>query len=150
MSLASLYAQTKNPGALLIADTLLKAKKWDVEKQAMFIKGLYFNNTGEKLKAIAFFDKCILLDYTFMYAYREKSIALYDMGKYEEALAVLEKAVTLQNNFDEAYYWKGRCLERLGKKPEAVEAYQEAILYNRDYIEAKDALTRLGAAPLSN
>ncbi len=141
--LGSLYAQTKNSRALQIADTLLNSKVPEAAKEAFFIKGLYFNFTGDKNKAISFLDKCLLLDHMHMFAYREKGIALYDMGKYEEASTVLTKAVTLQNNFDEGYYWLGRCFEKLNNPKEAFEAYKTALLYSPDYVEAKDALEKL-------
>ncbi len=142
--LGSLYAQTKNAKALELADFLLKAKVPDTEKEAYFIKGMFYNYIGEKNIAISFFDTCLLLDHNFMLAYREKAIALYDMGKYADAITVLDKAVTLQNNFDEGYYWTGRCLEKLNKPKEAIEEYQTALMYSPDYVEAKEALARLG------
>lgn len=142
--LGSLYAQTKNARALLIADALIKTKQPETEKEALFIKGLYHTYTGDKKTAIDLFDKCLNLDNRHMFAYREKGIALYDLGKYEDAVTVLDKAVTLQNNFDEGYYWLGRCLEKLNKPNDAIEEYKTALLYAPDYIEAKDALARLG------
>jgi len=72
ISLGSLYAETKNPLALTMADVLLKTP--DNKKQALFIKGLYYSDTGDKEKAISFFDNCISLDYTDMFSYREKAI----------------------------------------------------------------------------
>ncbi|MEP7255167.1 MAG: tetratricopeptide repeat protein [Ferruginibacter sp.] len=143
MSLGSLYAQTKNSRALAVSDLLLKDKNTKAEKEALFIKGLYFNYAGDKTRAIGFFDKCLSLDYTFMFGYREKAIALYDLGKYEEAIKVLDKAVTLQNNFDEGYYWRGRCLEKLNKPNEAIEEYRTALMYSPDFVEAKEALSKL-------
>jgi tetratricopeptide (TPR) repeat protein len=142
--LGSLYAQTKNKKALEVADFLIHSKIPKTETEAFFIKGLYYNYAGEKMKAISFFDKCLNLDYNYMFAYREKGIALYDMGRYEDAVTVLDKAVTLQNNFDEGYYWLGRCLEKLNKPGDAIEEYKTALLYTPDYVEAKEALTRLG------
>ena len=144
MSLGTLYAQTKNPMALQMADALLAGNKAKADKEAFFIKGLYYSFINEKQKAIDLFDKCLSLNYTFMDAYREKAIALYDLKKYEEALAVLDKAITLQNNFDEGYYYSGQCLEKLNRKEEAIQAYQNALAYDPDYIEAKDALAKLG------
>jgi tetratricopeptide (TPR) repeat protein len=146
ISLGVLYAQTANPLALAMADGLLQANKADAEKEAYFIKGLYHSAKGDKNMAITFFDKCLSINYGFMEAYREKAIALYDMGKYKEALAVLEKAVTLQNGFDEGYYYKGKCLEKLNRVPEAIESYQRALMYDPNYVEAKQALSRLGVA----
>lgn len=144
ISLGVLYAQTRNPLSLAMADALLQANKAEAEKEALFIKGLYHSSTGDKNGAISFFDKCLALNYGFMEAYREKAIALYEMEKYKEALAVLDKAVTLQNGFDEGYYYKGRCLEKLNRVPEAIEMYQRALLYDPQYIDAKEALARLG------
>lgn len=144
MSLGSIYAQTKNARALNMADALLHFDKAHSEKEALFIKGLYYNYTGEKLKAITYFDSCLSKDYTFMVAYREKGIALYDMGKYDAAITLLDKAVTLQNNFDEGYYWMGRCFEKLNKVNEAIEQYQMALQYDPEFIEAREALGRLG------
>lgn len=142
--LGSWYAQTKNAKALEIADALLIGKKANAEKEALFIKGLFYSNTGDNNKAIAFFDDCLKLDYTFMFAYMEKAILMYNNGKYEEAINILNKATTLQNNFDEGYYWLGKCYEKLKKTDAAIESYKTALLYNADYAEAKDALGKLG------
>lgn len=142
--LGSLYAQTKNKKALEVADFLMGSKIPKTETEAFFIKGLYYNYAGEKMNAISFFDKCLNLDYNYMLAYREKGIALYDMGRYNDAVTVLDKAVTLQSSFDEGHYWLGRCLEKLNKPNDAIEEYKTALLYAPDYVEAKDALARLG------
>lgn len=143
ISLGALYAQVGDPKALLISDALKLADKAKVEKEALFIKGLYYNYSGQKQKAIPFFDACLQLDYTYMFAYREKGIALYDLARYADALKVLEKAVTLQNSFEEGYFWIGRCYEKLGRPAEARDAYRKAVMYDKDYVEAKDALIRM-------
>src|SRR5688572_9075032 len=113
ISLGTLYAQTKNPLALTMADALLQAPLANAELQEQFIKGLYYTYMGEKGRAILYFDRCISLDYNFMDAYREKAIALYDDGKYETALKVLDQATTVKKTYDEAWYWKGQCYQRL-------------------------------------
>jgi len=144
ISLGSLYAQTKNPMALAMADALSQAPAANTQKQALFIKGLYFSYTGDKIKAITFFDSCLKMDYRNVLAYREKAICLYDLNKYAMALDVLEKAVAVQNTFDEGYYWMGRCYEKLDKRKEAIDNYQLALQIDPNYVEAKDALGRLG------
>ncbi len=144
MALGVLYAHTGNPLAIIMADGLLQADKAKAEKEAYFIKGLYHGSIGDKKTAISFFDQSLTVNYSFVEAYREKAITLYDMGQYKEALAVLDKAVTLQNGFDEGYYYKGRCLEKLNRVPEAIEMYQRALMYDPNYVEAKEALGRLG------
>ena len=144
MSLGSLYAQTKNPLALIMADGLLQAPKAKAEKQALFIKGLYYSYTGDNLKAISFFDNCLALDYTNIMAYREKGICLYNIAKYKAAIQSLEKAVALQSTYDEGYYWIGRCYEKLNQPKDAILNYQTALEIDHDYAAAKDALARLG------
>ncbi|HMI77985.1 MAG TPA: tetratricopeptide repeat protein [Ferruginibacter sp.] len=143
--LGTLYAQTKDLRVHRIVEALLNSKQPETEKEAYFILGLFYNYSGDKINAISALDKCLSLDSRYMFAYREKGIALYDMGKYEDAVTVLDKAVTLQNSFEEGYYWLGRCLEKLNKPNDAIEEYKMALLYaNNDYPEAKDALARLG------
>jgi tetratricopeptide (TPR) repeat protein len=144
ISLGSLYAQTKNPMALAMADALLQAPAANAQKQALFIKGLYYSYIGDKVKALSFFDSCLKIDYRDILAYREKAICLYDLDRYAEALDFLEKAVAVQNTFDEGYYWMGRCYEKLNKRKEAIESYKLALQIDPDYLEAKDALGKMG------
>lgn len=144
ISLGSLYAQTKDTLALALADALLQTPAANAQKQALFIKGLYYSYTGDKIKAIPFFDYCLKIDYRDMLAYREKAICLFDLDRYAEALVLLEKAVAVQNTFDEGYYWMGRCYEKLDRKKEAISNYQLALQIDPDYLEAKDALGRMG------
>jgi tetratricopeptide (TPR) repeat protein len=127
-----------------MADALLIGKNAHAEKEAFFIKGLYYSYISEKQKAIPFFDKCLDLDYTYLPGYLEKGVALYDMKRYEEALLVFDRAVTVQNIFDEGYYWLGRCYEKMKDNNAAIDNYRTALLYNPDYVEAKDALGKLG------
>lgn len=143
VALGTVYAEIKNKNSLEIASNLLRSNKTKYGKDAYFIKGLYYNYINEPAKAILNLDSCLHLDFTYMYAYREKGIALYNQSKYQEAIKVLKRAVTIQNNFDEGYYWLGRCYEKLNKKEDAIESYQNALLYDKNFIEAKEALDKL-------
>jgi tetratricopeptide (TPR) repeat protein len=145
VALGIIYAETKNPKSLIIADGLMKANKVKSGKDAMFIKGVYHSYMNDKNQAISYFDSSLHMDFTYMFSYREKAIALYDLGKYVDAIEVLKKAVTIQNNFDEGYYWLGRCYEKLGREDDAIESYQTALLYDKNFTEAKDALAKLKA-----
>ncbi|HET7118146.1 MAG TPA: tetratricopeptide repeat protein [Hanamia sp.] len=143
VALGTVYAEIKNKKALLIADGLLQTNKTKYGKDGYFIKGLYYNYTNEPKMAIAELDSCLNLDFTYMYAYREKAIALYNQSKYEEALKVLKRAVTIQNNFDEGYFWMGKCYEKLNRIDDAIQSYQNALLYDKNYSEAREALDKL-------
>jgi len=147
ISLATIYAQTRNPAAIGWADTILAKSSGKGVLQATFIKGLYYSNAGETDKAISAFDECLKTDYTYMDAYREKAIMLYNAGKYLDALKVLELELSLSTTNEEAYYWTGRCFEKLGKKEQAIQNYQLAVQIDKDYAEAKDALAKLGVTP---
>ncbi len=144
ISLGALYAQTRNPLALEMSDALLIGNKAAAEKEAYFIKGLYYSFKEQKEKAIPFFDQAIQKDFQFMAAYLEKGLALYDIKKYKESADVFTRAVTLQNNFDRGYYYLGRSLEKLNRPAEAREAYEKALMYDPNYTEAKEALDRSG------
>jgi len=143
VALGTVYAEMKNPKSLIIADGLLKVNRVKSGKDAMFIKGLYYSYTNDKKKAINYFDSSLQMDFTYMFSYREKAIALYDLGRYEEALEVLKRAVTIQNNFDEGYYWMGKCYEKLGRKDDAIQSYQIALLYDKNFTEAREALNKI-------
>ncbi len=143
ISLGALYAQLKNPKALEIGDALLVGNKAKAEKEAYFIKGLYYKNSNQPDKAIALFDKSLSIDFHFMDAYMQKSLVLYDLGKYNEAITVLHKAVALENNFAEGYFHLGQCYEKLNDKQHAIEEYRKAVLYDPNYEEAVEALNSL-------
>ena len=143
ISLGLTYAQTKNQKALELSDELLKDPKAKAGMQALFIKGFYFSYMGDNQKAISFFDDCLALDYTYIDAYKEKSICLYNLSKYTDAITSLKKAVALQTTYDEGYYWLGRCYQKLNDTAKATENYQLALQIDPDYAEAKDALNRL-------
>ena len=143
VALGTIYAEIKNDNALTIANELLASNKTTTGKDAYFIKGLYYNFSGQPSTAIKFLDSCLNNDYTYMYAYREKGIALYKLGKYTDAIKVLERAVTIQNNYDEGYYWLGKCYEKLNKIDDARQSYQNALLYDKNFTEARNALNHL-------
>ncbi len=145
VALGTVYAELKNKKSLVIAEGLLRSNRSKSGKDAYFIKGLYYNYVNEPEKAITNLDSCLKLDYTYMYAYREKAIALYSQTKFEKAINVLQRAVTLQNNFDEGYFWLGKCYEKLNRIDEAIESYQNALLYDKNYLEAREALNRIEA-----
>src|SRR5882724_5204502 len=58
MSVGWLYAQKKDSNALAMANALIIGKNAHAEKEALLIKGLYFSATGNKQKALGFFDAC--------------------------------------------------------------------------------------------
>ena len=143
LSLGLTYAQLKNASALQMADILLNDPKAKAEKQAQFIKGFYYAYLGNYKKSIAYYDTCLAIDYTYIDAYKEKAVCLYELAKYNEAIETLQKAVSLKSTYDEAFFWLGRCYQKLNMPKEAQANYEMALQIDPDYAEAKDALSRL-------
>lgn len=144
LELAAVYANRSNPEAIKVCDEVIHSTE-DVRmaSQARFIKGLYYSNVNDKKKAEEQFDDCIKSDYTFLDAYIEKGLLLYDQQQYPEALQIFGRAIQVSNTFAEAYYQTGRCLEAMGNKEEAKMNYQKAIGLNKDFAAAKEALRKL-------
>ncbi|MBN9351320.1 MAG: tetratricopeptide repeat protein [Chitinophagaceae bacterium] len=143
VALGTVYAEMKNKDALMIADLLLKNPGEKNHDDAYFIKGMFYNYAGSPQNAIKELDSCLDLNYTYMYAYREKAIALSALNKNDLALKALKRAVTLQNNYDEGYYYMGKIYEKLHQNDSAMQSYQNALLYDNNYSEAKEALDSL-------
>jgi tetratricopeptide (TPR) repeat protein len=144
LQLAAVYANQLKPEALTIANRIINlAEEPRVASQARFIKGLYYSNINNKEKALEAFDECIKNDYTFLEAYIEKGLLLYDQQRYAEALQVFERAIQVSNTFAEAYYQCGRCQEAIGDKAEAKLYYQKTLGLDKDFAAAKEALERM-------
>jgi tetratricopeptide (TPR) repeat protein len=142
--LAAIYANRNNPVALKIADHIVQSSEDPrTETQARFIKGLYYSNINDKPAALRQFDSCIVNDYSFLDAYVEKGLVLYDQKDYAGALKVFEKSIEVSNTFAEAYYQAGRCEEALGNKEEAVNYYKKALGLDKTLEAAAKALQRL-------
>lgn len=141
--LASLYAETKDPGTLVICDAMIQNDASHRDPEPNYFKGAYYYNIGEFDKALQQFNSCINKDYTFLDAYMEKGRILYKQAKYNEAIAVYDLAIKVSNTFADAHYWKGKCQEALGQKEEAKISYQKAFAFDKTFTEAKEAAERI-------
>jgi tetratricopeptide (TPR) repeat protein len=144
VELGFLYAAQKKKNALMVADFLLtQTDQPALLTQARFMKGIYYVNTGDKKNALLHFNECIINDYTFIDAYMEKGILLYNDKKYIDAQKSFEKALTISNTHAEAYFWTGKCLEALNKREEALDYYKKTLGLDDKMKEAAEAVERL-------
>ncbi|MEO5998974.1 MAG: tetratricopeptide repeat protein [Chitinophagaceae bacterium] len=143
VSLANLYAETKNKKALDICNELIVKDTAKELTDAFFIKGIYFANINQFEQALEQFETCINRDWKFTEAYIEKGIILYKDQNIDEALKTFELASRVSNTYPDAYYWMGRCYENIGKKQEARENYMRALSLDKNFEEAKQALRKL-------
>lgn len=144
LSLANLFAETKNSKALMICRNV-SAMGLGRETNAAcnFIAAVYFARTGNKKQAISLFDKAINDDYTMMEAYMEKGFIYFESTNYQQALKVFETALTVNKTYADGYYWKAKCFEAIGNKPEAIINYKRSLGLDKQLKEAAEAIKRL-------
>jgi len=145
LSLAELYAEQKNEKALVICkhvQELSLGREYDAH--CAFIAGVYYARTGDRNKAIQFFDACVANNYTYMPAYIEKGVVYFDNKQYNEALNVFRFASTVNALDSDPYYWEGRCYEKMNIKDSAILRFKQS-LHLEDAPETRAALKRLGA-----
>lgn len=144
LDIASVYAAKFDSNALKATNRVLQiTPDPKLKSEARFIQGVYYSNINDKSKAIASFDDCIKNDYTFIDAYVEKGLILYDAKDYKAALAVFEQTIQVSNSFAEGYYNAGRCEEALGNKSEAKSYYEKALGLDKTLTGASEGLKRV-------
>lgn len=145
LSAANLFAEQKNKMAILLCDEIRKQNAGkEYEAHAAFISGVYYARTGERNKALQFFNTCIAANYTYMEAYIEKGLLFFDSKEYEKALPVFTFATSVNNLYADAYYYQARCYEMLNKKDSAIIKFKQSLALDKNLVEAKDGLKRLG------
>lgn len=141
--LAFEYADSKNPRALSLSDSLIKADVQNRHAEPYYFKGLYFENTGKYEEAIKCFDEAIRHDYNFLDAYMDKGQTYFEQKKYGEALKTFQQATTVFPAEGLPYYWLGKTQEALGNKAEAKLDYQRAYGLDKTLAGAKEAADQL-------
>lgn len=145
LSLANLFAETKNHKALwLCTNVLHMGLGREVEANCSFIAAVYFSRTGNAKKALEGFDKAISENYTLIEAYLEKGFIYYDAKSYPEALNVFETAKKVSGTNADVHYWIAKCKEAMGNKLEALSSYEHAYALDKQLTEAKEGMERLG------
>src|SRR6476469_1585785 len=120
LSLANLYAEQKNPRALLLVNEVQKLGLGrESDANCNFIAGIYNARIKNKKLALELFDKCIANNYTYMEAYIEKGLVYFDEGNYREALKVFTFSSSVNNLYADSYYYMARCYEMMDIKDSA-------------------------------
>ncbi|RYG46847.1 MAG: tetratricopeptide repeat protein, partial [Chitinophagaceae bacterium] len=137
------YAETKNPAALSLADSLIRKDSLRMHADPYYVKGLYYSNINDKVNAIRLFDQTIQRDHRYLNAYIEKGKILLDQKKTADALKTFQLAITVNPAFADAWYWFGQCQEALGQNADATLSYEKAYSLDKTFIEAKEAAERI-------
>jgi tetratricopeptide (TPR) repeat protein len=146
LSLANLYAEQKNPRALLLVNEVQKLGLGrETEANCFFIAGVYNARIKNRELAVQLFDRCIANNYTYMEAYIEKGLVYFDNGNYREALKVFSFASSVNNLYADAYYYMARCYEMMNIKDSAELRFKQSLTLDKNLKEAHNGLKRLGA-----
>lgn len=144
LSLANLYAETKNDSALLYTAAVERINPdRKFEADCIFINGVYFARAGKIKEALDLFDACINASHTYMVAYMEKGFIYYETKNYDEALKTFQLATKVTNTYTDAYYWQGKCYEAKNDKQNAILFYQKSLSLDKNIVEAEQAIERL-------
>ena len=143
LTLANIYAEKKNARALELTNLVISRDSANEMIDPVFIRGIYFSNTGNYPKALEQFNICIKMDWKFQEAYIEKGIIYFEQKNMDEALQQFKLAATVSNTYPDAYFWQGRCYEALGMKKEALQNYARAYSLDKNFQEAIDGAERI-------
>lgn len=143
MALAGIYTARKDPRALEICDVILQRDTASTQTEPVFMKGVFYAETGNDQKAIEQFDECIRRDWKMTDAYIEKGIIYFERKEIDEALKVFNLAATVSNTDADVYFWMGRCYEQKGDNDQAITNYRRALALDESFVEAEEALKRL-------
>lgn len=141
--LAFNFAQTKNPRTVAFCDSLMAADSPGLYAEPIYVKGIYYSNTGEPAKAIRAFEQTIVRDHNFLDAYIEKGKILLEQKKVAAALQSFELANTIRPSFPDAWFWIAKCQEALGQLELAKSNYQKAYSLDKSFVEAREAYERM-------
>ena len=142
--LANLFAETKNPKALLLCTNVLKMGQGrETDANCSFIAAVYFSRIGNTTKALEGFDKAIADNYTLIAAYLEKGFIYYDRKNFSTALKIFETAQKVSATNADVYYWIAKCNEQIGNKQEALLNFQRALGLDKTLTDAKEGVERL-------
>jgi tetratricopeptide (TPR) repeat protein len=141
--LAYKYAESKSPKVISLCDSLIKKDSLKLYPEPYYIKGIYYSNVNDKVKALQSFDETIRHNYNYLNAYIEKGKILIEQKKYADAFKVFQLANTITPAFADAYYWMGVCQEATEQKDEAKLNYEKAYSLDKTFTEAKEAAERI-------
>jgi tetratricopeptide (TPR) repeat protein len=142
IQLANLYATHNDPIALQYYNNALKLQPHSVE--ALYDRGLFYQNTGQVEKAVKDYNELLKIDPTYGFAYFNIGfIAMKFEKDYPKAVTYFTSALTNEAHYVEAYYNRGICYEKLGEIQKAKADYNEALNIYPTYDLAKKALKGL-------
>ncbi|PKL70830.1 MAG: hypothetical protein CVV30_05665 [Methanomicrobiales archaeon HGW-Methanomicrobiales-1] len=109
----------------------------EAQTEKHFDKAADFAKLGDLEKAIALFDKALVLEPENDMVWVLRGSLLSELGRYPEALASYDKALAIRPDYDVAWYNRGMALRKLARYTDAVTSFDRALTINPAFANAK-------------
>ena len=142
LELGELYSMRKDK---IAADYLRNALNIKPDsKEALYLLGMFYQETGQYDKAIETYDMLGKIDTTYRNApYNSGYIYLVYLKDFKQAVDFFTRAIKRDPEYAEAYYNRGYAYELLGQYDKAYSDYKITLKLKDNYQKAIDALNRL-------
>jgi tetratricopeptide (TPR) repeat protein len=105
--------------------------------------GMNFQEKGQMEQAKAQYARCLQYDPQYADALFANGFILMQQDSLEKSRRQFDLVTKTDPANPAAYYNRGLCSEMLGRKDEAIADYRQALTFDKDYVKAKEGLTRL-------
>lgn len=141
IQLGNIYAVRNNPLALQYYNNALKVQPASTE--ALYNRGLYYQNTGEIGKATADYNAILKIDPSYSDAYFNLGyINSVLTSNFKEAIKFYSEAIRTNDQYAEAFFNRGVCYEKTGDQSAARKDFTEAVRISPTYKPALDKLNK--------
>ncbi len=110
--------------------------EWRIYDKFWKNKGVCFNSLKLYEEAIQEFDKAIVIQPSYYFAYHKKGNSLYNLQRYDEAIECYDKAI--QKNPSDSLAWlnKGTAFCQMNEYEKAISCFDTAIELNPMFFSA--------------
>ncbi len=95
-----------------------------------YYKGLVLLKFEKYGEAVDEFSKALELNDEYTAAYNDKSVALFQLGRFEESLELADVVIRKEPRIEQGYHNKARALMKLGELDEAYSTNEKGIRIN--------------------
>ncbi len=142
VQLGELYSMRKDRLAELYLNQALNLRP--VSREALYMLGLFYQETGNYEKAIATYHRLSVADTTSREAYYNPGyICLVFLQDFPKAVQFFTEALKKDPGYTEAWYNRGYAYELAGDYKKAYADYQQALKVHVNYEKAIEGLNRL-------
>lgn len=143
IQLGLIYSNKKDTIALRYLDNAFVLDSTDVFP--IYAKGVFYQRTGDYVKAKEQYRRCILLDHRYIDAYFNMGYVLMQQDSVQKAFRQYDIATKIDYLNPTAFYNRGICYELMDSPRQAVADYRRALTLDSNYKSPKEALKRMVA-----